>query len=233
MAESLRSPATRIATLDALEALARPIPSAVVLAAAPALVDVIATETEWASYGRCGLLLGRLLEEAAPDPAAVYGAAFAGERFAASTASALLVEAVQRASSGQPLTREDARSYTCVQANVGPAYVRGVAVLCVPAGRTVMELIGIVSFSVFASRPCFLALTPVAVSVAQLMSADPIYSQNKMPGDDVPRQMLTLLVDLLRSGELPELAIGGAWWRRAVPHGPPRPGSRGDGARLD
>ena len=33
-----------------------------------------------------------------------------------------------------------------------------------------------------------------------------------MPSDDVPRQMLTLLVELLRSGELPEPAmIGGAW----------------------
>ena len=36
-------------------------------------------------------------------------------------------------------------------------------------------------------------------------------SQQKTPSDDVPRQMLTLLVELLRSGELPELAIGGAW----------------------
>ena len=35
VAESLRSEATRIATLDALEALEAPIPSAVALAAAP------------------------------------------------------------------------------------------------------------------------------------------------------------------------------------------------------
>ena len=43
------------------------------------------------------------------------------------------------------------------------------------------------------------------------MSAEPILSQKKMPSDDVPRQMLTLLVELIRSGELPELLIGGAW----------------------
>ena len=43
------------------------------------------------------------------------------------------------------------------------------------------------------------------------MSVEPIVSQKKMPDDDVPRQMLTLLVELLRSGELFELAIGGAW----------------------
>jgi hypothetical protein len=42
------------------------------------------------------------------------------------------------------------------------------------------------------------------------MSVDPIISQKLMPSDDVPREMLTLLVELLRSGELPELAIGGA-----------------------
>ena len=36
-------------------------------------------------------------------------------------------------------------------------------------------------------------------------------SQQKTPSDDVPRQMLTLLIELLRSGELTELAIGGAW----------------------
>ena len=46
VAEGLRSAAARIATLDALEALAPPIPAAVALAAAPAHADVIATEME-------------------------------------------------------------------------------------------------------------------------------------------------------------------------------------------
>ena len=40
---------------------------------------------------------------------------------------------------------------------------------------------------------------------------EPLLSQKKMPSDDVPRQMTTLLVELLQSGELPKLAIGGAW----------------------
>jgi len=43
------------------------------------------------------------------------------------------------------------------------------------------------------------------------MSVDPIGTK-KLPSDDVPRQMLPLLVELLRSAELPELAIGGAWF---------------------
>ena len=61
VAGALSSEATRVVTLDALEALAAPIPSAVALAAALALVDVMATEKERAAFDRCTLLLGRLL----------------------------------------------------------------------------------------------------------------------------------------------------------------------------
>ena len=54
--------------------------------------------------------------------------------------------------------------------------------------------------------------SPRSISAdAQVMSVEPMISLKKMPSDDVSRQMLTLLVELLRSGELPELAIGGAW----------------------
>ena len=210
VADGLRSETTRAATLDALEALAPPISSPVALAAAPALVDVIATETERASFDRCGLLLTRLLDEAAPDPAAVYGAAFGSKRLAALYAPALLVEAVQRAlSAGQPLTRADARSYACLMAWDGPTAVRGYRVPCAAAGRTAMEFAGIVSCSPPASCPSLPRAHPRR-RCAQWMSVEPILSRKKMPSDDVPRQMLTLLVELLRSGELPELAIGGA-----------------------
>jgi hypothetical protein len=43
------------------------------------------------------------------------------------------------------------------------------------------------------------------------MSAEPIVSKKKQPEDDVPTKMLTLLLELLKANELPELAIGGAW----------------------
>ena len=33
-----------------------------------------------------------------------------------------------------------------------------------------------------------------------------------MPSDDIPLRMLVLLLELLKSGELPELAVGGAWY---------------------
>ena len=34
-----------------------------------------------------------------------------------------------------------------------------------------------------------------------------------MPTDDIPRKLLRLLLELIASGELPELAVGGAWFR--------------------
>eukprot|EP01043_Picozoa_sp_COSAG02_P061808 COSAG02_NODE_8380_length_2591_cov_15.477323_3_plen_432_part_00 len=43
------------------------------------------------------------------------------------------------------------------------------------------------------------------------MSVHAIVSKKLMPSDDVPQQLLTLSIELLRSRELPELAIGGAW----------------------
>jgi hypothetical protein len=32
-----------------------------------------------------------------------------------------------------------------------------------------------------------------------------------MPTDDIPRKLLRLLLELIASGELPQLAVGGAW----------------------
>ena len=43
------------------------------------------------------------------------------------------------------------------------------------------------------------------------MSAEPIISKKKQPEDDVPTKMLTLLLELLKANELPELAMDGAW----------------------
>jgi hypothetical protein len=157
VADTIRSEATRIATLDALEVLAPPIPSAVALAVAPALVEAMATEKERAAFDRCGLLLARLAAEALPEPAAVYGAAMAGERWAMSLSPALIAEAVQRASSGQPLTREDARSYACLGAKEGPFCVRGITAPSAAAGCTAMEWVTTVRFI-----PQFLRLAPVA-----------------------------------------------------------------------
>ena len=149
VAESLRSEATRVATLDALEALAPPIPSAVALAAAPALVDAMATEKERASLDRCGQLLARLLAEAAPDPAPVWGAAVgsigSSERLEQFWAPGLVADALQRAQSGEPLTREDARSFACCGVD-GAVNVVGMTAPYSAAGISMVEYYSLVSF---------------------------------------------------------------------------------------
>ena len=147
VAERLRDGATQSAALDALEAHAPPIPTATALAAAPALVDVLSAATEHAALDRAALLFGRLVAEAAPEPAAVFGAATQGERYAALFAPDLLVEATQRAAStgGQALTQEDARSFACIKAFMGPMCVRGQTQPYAAGGRTTMEALGIVS----------------------------------------------------------------------------------------
>jgi hypothetical protein len=149
VADALRSPTARDAALDALEALPLPIADDVALAAAPALVDVVAgaaEETERAAFDRAALLLGRLLVEAAPDPAPVFGAAFAGERVAAYHGAQLVAEATQRAlSGGEALTRADALSYACT--SVFYTYnVCGYTLPLAAIGYTMLEYMRVVSF---------------------------------------------------------------------------------------
>jgi hypothetical protein len=93
IAERLRAEDTRAATLQALDALPPPCPPELALAAAPALVDVAAATEDREVLDQCGLLVARLLAEAAPDPSALYGAALGGQRLAAYFTSRLLVEA--------------------------------------------------------------------------------------------------------------------------------------------
>ena len=79
VAGRLRDTATRLATLDALERHAAPIPAAVALPAVKALLDLMTmneAEVERDAQDRAGLLLGRLHDEAAPDVCAVHAAAF-------------------------------------------------------------------------------------------------------------------------------------------------------------
>ena len=37
------------------------------------------------------------------------------------------------------------------------------------------------------------------------------WRRKRTPDDEIPRQILRLVLELLQSGELPELAVGGAW----------------------
>jgi hypothetical protein len=191
VAERLHDRAARSAALTALERHATSIPTAVSLAAAPALLELMAmdaAEVERDAYDRTGLLLARLHAEALPDGvSAVYGAAF-GEGIYERLWNA---DSVLNTALRQPaaeLTRADAVSYACSLAHEPTLGARGYSEACRAAGYTTAgEWIGL------------------------LMGEEPIISKKKLPEDDVPTKMLTLLLELLKANELPELAIGGAW----------------------
>ena len=145
VAEKLLSASTRASTLSALEALPPPIPSDVALAVAPTLTDVACSTEHREEHDRAALLRARLLAEAAPDPAAVFGAMTGGERLAAIWAPRVLVEATAAAEGGRPLTWQDARSYACSHSYFGPFSVRGAAAPCLAIGRSVSDYYALVS----------------------------------------------------------------------------------------
>jgi hypothetical protein len=189
VAERLRDRATRSATLAALESNAAPIPTAVSLAAAPALVGLMAmdaAEVERDAYDSAGLLLGRLHADALPNVAAVHGAAFGEGGYERLWNADSVLNAALRQPAAE-LTRADARSYACNLAYDQAYAARGYTEPWGAAGFTAREFIGL------------------------FLSAEPIVSKKKQPEDDVPTKMLTLLLELLKANELPELAIGGAW----------------------
>ena len=191
VAERLRDGATREATLDALERHAAPIPTAAALAAAKALVQLMSmdeAEVERATYDRAGLLLGRLHEEALPDTVAMHGAAFGDGGYERLWNSDSVLNAALRKPASQ-LTRADAASYVCTIAYEPVCFAHGATAPWAATGFTAMGFF-------------------------DLCLSDAILSKKKTPENDVPRKMLTLLLELLQSNELPEveLAIGGAWY---------------------
>ena len=186
----LADPATRIQTLDALERHEGPHDAALALAIAPALTDLLClngASVPHALYQRVGLLRGRLLVEA-DDPVALWGVAFGEGRYARElTAASVSMEGL-RSKSAAELGRDDALSVACGEALActlrdGYGWTRAFAAAGFGSAK---EILGI------------------------YMTEHPIVSAQHCPDDDKPIRMLTLLVDLLRSGELPDLAIGGA-----------------------
>lgn len=150
VAHRLLDDATRATTLESLEAHPTALPRDVALAAAPGVVDIVSSTAERSIFDRSGLILGRLIAEAMPDVAAVWGCAFGGKRLAKYWAAPLVTDAIQRALSpedGQPLMLEDARSYACLCSCESPGYVRGHTVPEKAAGRTALEYMEIVRAS--------------------------------------------------------------------------------------
>jgi hypothetical protein len=181
---------SRSAALDQLEALEGRIDRAVALAAAPALAELRAldaAEVDRTQWDRIGLLLGRLCAEASDDPAAVYGAAFGDGRLGAELRSDGNVLAQLLRKPAAELTPDDAWSYACSLAYMGPRDIRGMTKMAAAAG--------------FANTMDFFRLE---------MSEDPTFT-TKMPADGIPTRMLRLLMELLKGGALPDLVICGAW----------------------
>jgi hypothetical protein len=191
VAQRLRDAPTRAAALDSLERHAAPIPTAVAMCAAPALFELLTMDEpdiDRSAFDRAGLLLGRLEAEAWPADGgeALHGAAFGDGGFVKQWNADSIVNAALRKPASE-LTQADARSYACSLAYQPAAIVRGVTAFTSATGLSNKEFVG------------------------SWISLEPIVSQKRMPSDDVPRQMLTLSLELLRSNELPDLAIGGAW----------------------
>jgi hypothetical protein len=146
--------------------------------------------TTCALFQRVGLLRARLVADAAPDDvAAIYGAMQGGGRFAAFH-DAPHVMARTLAKPVAELDQADALSLACYQAFNSPYSVRGWTEPFNATGLGVMGVLGVV------------------------MTRDWFFSQDpeRRAADDVAIKLLTLTIELLRSGDLPELAIGGAWW---------------------
>lgn len=189
VAECLCDRATRSVTLTALESHPAPIPTMVSLAAAPALLRLMAmdaAEVERDTYDRVGLLLARLYVEALPDVLAVHGAAFGDGGYERQWNADSVLNTALRQPADQ-LTRADAVSYACNLAYDSIILARGATEAWSAAGLTVMEFVRL------------------------WLSTEPMISKKKVPEDDVPTKMVTLMVELLKANEFPELAIGGAW----------------------
>jgi hypothetical protein len=139
VATLLRGCDTRAATLEALEAHPKPIPTPLSIAAAPALGELLAassSEVGREQFDRIGLLLGRLMTEASDDPAPVVGAAFGDGRLAAASDAQDNVLVCSLRKPAAELTLEDAHSYACYYATFGPASARGWTKGAAAAGLT-------------------------------------------------------------------------------------------------
>jgi hypothetical protein len=161
------------------------------MCAAPALFELLTMDEpdiDRSAFDRAGLLLGRLEAEAWPADGgeALHGAAFGDGGYVKLWNADSIVNAALRKPASE-LTQADARSYACEYAHESPPIMRGLGSFARAAGLSAKEFVG------------------------SWYTLQPIMSQKRMPSDDVPRQMLTLSLELLRSNELPDLAIGGAW----------------------
>ena len=191
IAQRLVDPTTRTEAMGALEDHSGAHEAAVSLAAAPALTDVLcrldAAEVPHALFQRVGLLRGGLMLEA-EDSVAMYGAFQGDGRFLKEhTAPSAVGMGALNQKTAEQLDLDDARSFACGALVDALRHEHGWTGGTAAAGfGSAMEWVGI------------------------SMAENPMTSAKRCPTDDKPIKMLALLVELLQSGELPDLAIIGA-----------------------
>ena len=140
-----------------------------------------AAEVPHALYQRVGLLRGRFLVEA-EDPMAIYGA-MEGHGLCAKLYSApSSVVGALRSKTAAQLDREDALSYACATA-----------------------LRGSLTDSISWSRACAAVDLTAKEWIGMFFAEDPFGSPQQCPTDDKPIKMVSLLLELLRSDEVPDL----------------------------
>lgn len=183
VAPLLREPTTRSAALEAFESHVTPIERTVALAAAPVLCELLATDV--AQFDRVALLLVRLCVEAPDDPAPMYGAAWGGGRLETLWRSDSNVVSRALRKPVRELTPGDVRSMVCVEAVEQYAYVRG------------------------CTKPWAAAGLPGVECLSLYMKAHPLFSL--APDSEFPQRILELVLEQLRSGDLPPLLTAGAW----------------------
>ena len=128
VATLLRDCETRAATLEALDAHSMPIDAAIALAAAPALTELLAkniSEVSREQFNSIGLLLGRLVAEAAEDQSEVFGAAHGDGRLGVLLCARDNVLAHVVRTPAAELTQADVYSYVCWNVQFGVVSTRG------------------------------------------------------------------------------------------------------------
>ncbi len=187
VAARLRDAATRRETLDALDTHAPPVPTALAFAAAPALLELQtldAAELERSEFDQATLLLARLHVEALPDPLPIHRAAWVTTELEVWFAANNVVNSELLRKPASEVSIADVTSYACLQSCEVIANVRGYDVEYAAEGF------------------------PNAIDRMVQFAKDELTAR---VDPEVLQRLMTLSLELLRSDELPELAVCGAW----------------------
>ncbi len=191
IAQHLNDPSTCLGALRHLEDL-RAHEAALAHAAAQALCELMtrdATEVAHSVFQRAGFALGHLFLLAPPDEvASLFGAAFGDGRLVAMLNSRNVVSAATAKPSVE-LRREDVLSYCAMHAFIPQTHVRGWSQPWMAAG--------------------FVDVNDYFRQV--YLNADPMISKKRQHDDDVPLRACALMLEILRSQDVPAVAHGVAW----------------------